>query len=155
MFTEHRRTCAVAITLLLLIMLSKSVPRAATGAAKAGGPKVVVIGSGLAGLAAAMSCVEESRKRVQQPAAISITILEREARPGGNSMKASSGMNALTPASGDTPELFLQDTAASGGKLSDERLVAKLVVRGRRQGPPLAAPAPRSAGPSQRRPPRS
>jgi succinate dehydrogenase/fumarate reductase flavoprotein subunit len=61
---------------------------------------------------------------------VSITILEKEARSGGNSRLASSGMNALgAPGSGDSPEAFFADTVTSGGKLSVEGLVRVLVVR--------------------------
>ncbi len=88
--------------------------------------RVVVIGSGLAGLTAAIMA-RESLFKLNIDAAI--TILEKEERPGGNSMKASSGMSALTPTSGDTPEIYEHDTIISGGKLSNERLVKTLVVR--------------------------
>jgi hypothetical protein len=86
---------------------------------------VVVIGSGLAGCTAATIASQHlSNMNIDA----SITILEKEERPGGNSMKASSGMNALTPASGDTAESYEHDTIVSGGKMSNERLVKTLVV---------------------------
>ena len=49
---------------------------------------VVVVGGGLAGASAALAAAEAV------PSA-RVVLLEKEPRPGGNSMKASSGMNAL------------------------------------------------------------
>ncbi len=50
-------------------------------------------------------------------------------RAGGNSMKASSGINALAPEQSDSPEAFRDDTLRSGGGLSVPELVDTLVVR--------------------------
>lgn len=59
----------------------------------------------------------------------SIVLLEKEGRVGGNSAKASTGINALTPEKGDTSELFVDDTIKSGQGLSHPDLVETLVVR--------------------------
>lgn len=86
-------------------------------------PRIIVIGSGLAGTAAALAAAEAGGPQAQ------VVVLETEARPGGNSMKASSGINALTPESGDSAEAFRDDTIRSGGGLSSPELVDTLVVR--------------------------
>eukprot|EP00890_Picochlorum_soloecismus_P004093 jgi/Picsp_1/4685/NSC_02054-R1_fumarate reductase flavoprotein subunit len=72
---------------------------------------IVIVGAGSAGLVN-----------------FGIGILEKEAFAGGNSMRASSGMNAYTDSSrstGDSIDQFKRDTLASrgGGGLSDESLV--------------------------------
>jgi flavocytochrome c len=59
---------------------------------------------------------------------LSVVVLEKTAALGGsNSAKASSGLSALTVASGDSEELFMKDTMSSGDGFSDETLVRKLV----------------------------
>ncbi|KAI9016307.1 FAD binding domain-containing protein [Phycomyces nitens] len=80
---------------------------------------VVVIGGGLAGLSAA---IEAHANGAQ------VILIEKEARIGGNSIKASSGINAVEPLNDDTVELFEEDTMLSGGGLSDQELVHKLVT---------------------------
>jgi succinate dehydrogenase/fumarate reductase flavoprotein subunit len=52
----------------------------------------VVIGSGLAGLTAALNILDRGGK---------VVILEKEAKPGGNSIKASSGINACVLRGGE------------------------------------------------------
>jgi len=82
--------------------------------------RVVVVGGGLAGLSAA---IEAARSGAF------VTIVDKEKNLGGNSAKASSGINAVgTPAqvllhSGDSSEVFVSDTIASGHGYSDEALV--------------------------------
>ena len=92
--------------------------------------RIVVVGSGLAGTAAALAAAESAGPDVE------VVVLEKEARAGGNSMKASSGINALTPDQGDAAEAFREDTLRSGGGLSAPELVDTLVVRA------LAPPRP-------------
>ena len=58
-----------------------------------------------------------------------VILIEKEPQLGGNSAKASSGMNATTPASGDTDEAFYADTLASGGGRASPDLVAAMVGR--------------------------
>ncbi|OAA62400.1 FAD dependent oxidoreductase [Niveomyces insectorum RCEF 264] len=72
---------------------------------------VIVVGSGLAGLSAALSSLHAN--------ASSVVLLERASRPGGNSIKASSGINGAPTrfqnrASPDTA--FFADTVKSAGK---------------------------------------
>lgn len=86
-------------------------------------PRIVVVGTGLAGTAAALAAAEAAG------GAAEVVVLEKEPRPGGNSMKASSGINALAPGQGDAAEVFREDTLRSGGGLSVPELVDTLVVR--------------------------
>ncbi|KAF2797567.1 Flavocytochrome c [Melanomma pulvis-pyrius CBS 109.77] len=68
----------------------------------------IVVGSGLAGLTAACQLISHD---------IPVHLLERSAKPGGNSIKASSGINGAPtkyqPVSDDS---FYSDTVASAGK---------------------------------------
>ncbi|KAG2176436.1 hypothetical protein INT43_005676 [Umbelopsis isabellina] len=86
--------------------------------------RVIVIGGGLAGLSAALEA---------HAAGALVTLIEKETKLGGNSAKASSGMNGVQTASqhmlniSDTKLQFMEDTMASGGSLSDRHLVARLV----------------------------
>ncbi|KAI9269829.1 FAD binding domain-containing protein [Sporodiniella umbellata] len=77
---------------------------------------VVVIGGGLAGLTAAIEAHESNVK---------VVLIEKESKIGGNSIKASSGINAMV--SEEDRDLFIQDTLKSGGGESEELLVHKLV----------------------------
>jgi hypothetical protein len=97
-------------------------PRGMAGMVARHTPRTVIVGSGLAGTAAALAAAEAAGPATQ------VVVLEKEARPGGNSMKASSGINALTPEQGDAAEAFRQDTLSSGGGLSVPELVDTLVV---------------------------
>jgi NADPH-dependent 2,4-dienoyl-CoA reductase/sulfur reductase-like enzyme len=94
-------------------------------------PVVAIVGGGLAGLAAALEA--SSTLATEQPAA-RILLLEKAPTLGGNSAKASSGINVLNPEGGDSEELFAADTRRSGGGRSVESLVSQLAVRGRRAG---------------------
>jgi succinate dehydrogenase/fumarate reductase flavoprotein subunit len=80
---------------------------------------VVVVGGGLAGLSAAVEAASYF-SRANLPSC-SVTLVDKEQRIGGNSAKASSGINAAhTPeqvAAGvaDSVATFAADTAAAGG----------------------------------------
>eukprot|EP00826_Nyctotherus_ovalis_P003852 TRINITY_DN10798_c0_g1_i1.p1 TRINITY_DN10798_c0_g1~~TRINITY_DN10798_c0_g1_i1.p1 ORF type:complete len:618 (+),score=143.64 TRINITY_DN10798_c0_g1_i1:166-2019(+) len=86
---------------------------------------VVVIGSGAAGLAAAISATQTNP-------GLSICIIEKEGQFGGDSIKATSGMSACgTQAQKeegipDTVEKFYADTVKSGQGFSNETLVKVL-----------------------------
>ncbi|KAL0075481.1 FAD binding domain-containing protein [Phycomyces blakesleeanus] len=80
---------------------------------------VIIIGGGLAGLSAAIEAHANGAR---------VILLEKEARIGGNSIKASSGINTVEPLNNDTVELFEEDSIISGGGLSDPTLVHKLVT---------------------------
>lgn len=89
--------------------------------------RVIVVGSGLAGLSAAHAALERGAP---------VHLLDRAPKPGGNSIKASSGINgAGTPAQAaagvsDTPELFVADTTKSAGERyrSPEQIVDRAAL---------------------------
>eukprot|EP00762_Andalucia_godoyi_P003316 ANDGO_06688.mRNA.1 Fumarate reductase len=89
---------------------------------------VVVVGGGLAGLSAAIEALRSNP-------VVRVVLVEKEARMGGNSAKASSGMNATpTPVQErehihDSLEGFLADVISSGDGRSDAELVRVLVDR--------------------------
>lgn len=83
-------------------------------------PTIVVVGSGLAGSCAALAAADANLNA-------RIILLEKEVKTGGNSMKASSGINALDPEHDDSIEDFISDTMASGGGRSNAALVETLV----------------------------
>ncbi|CEL92101.1 unnamed protein product [Vitrella brassicaformis CCMP3155] len=83
---------------------------------------VVVVGSGAAGLCAAIEAAESGAR---------VMLIEKH-KIGGNSAKATSGINgagtSVQRALGieDRPEAFMQDTLVSGEGMADEQLVARL-----------------------------
>ncbi|KEF59686.1 aromatic-L-amino-acid decarboxylase [Exophiala aquamarina CBS 119918] len=88
--------------------------------------KVIIVGSGLAGLSASTELISRD---------IPVHILERQTKPGGNSIKASSGINGVPtrfqiPGS-DSIEEFYGDTLKSAGERPDtgearEKLISTL-----------------------------
>ncbi|GEQ69923.1 hypothetical protein JCM33374_g3599 [Metschnikowia sp. JCM 33374] len=79
----------------------------------------VVVGSGLAGLTAALKLSEKG---------FSVALVEKSAFLGGNSIKASSGINGVPTRyqnrlEGDSPARFVADTTISGKGLCNEKLV--------------------------------
>jgi flavocytochrome c len=82
-------------------------------------PHVVVLGGGLAGLAATLSAVGRGAH---------VTLVDKEPALGGNSAKASSGLSASGTAPqaaagiADSPAAHFADTMASGGGRSDATL---------------------------------
>ncbi|CAJ1954650.1 unnamed protein product [Cylindrotheca closterium] len=88
----------------------------------------IIIGSGLAGMTTALSCLDRGAK---------VVMLEKEAKLGGNSMKASSGINAACPiddGDGTTTvsqqqeiDAFVQDTKKSAGSQPNAALIEILV----------------------------
>jgi len=87
---------------------------------------IVIVGGGLAGLSAAIEVHNAGHH---------VVLLEKEQRLGGNSAKASSGINGIhTPAQQaagvqDTDESFLEDILHSGGGACNQPLVEKLVEK--------------------------
>src|SRR5690242_13188442 len=70
----------------------------------------IIVGSGLAGLSAASQLVKHN---------ISVRVLERATKPGGNSIKASSGINGAPTRFQSTPgprDAFYVDTVSSAGR---------------------------------------
>jgi hypothetical protein len=84
-------------------------------------PDAIVVGTGLAGLAASLNILDRGGK---------VVIIEKEHRLGGNSNKASSGMNACCPnnsTSSDYRESFFEDTKRSAGSAAQPELIRTLV----------------------------
>jgi flavocytochrome c len=84
-------------------------------------PDAIVIGSGLAGLAAALNLLDRGG---------TVTVVEKEHLLGGNSNKASSGINACCPNNetyGDFLESFRDDTTKSAGAGARPELISVLV----------------------------
>lgn len=121
--------CAVGVVgVLILYVLGFSVfPRLGNSIMSSQGQhsagKVVVVGGGLAGLSAA---IEASRHGAM------VTIVEKEKGLGGNSAKATSGINGVgteaQAAKGivDSVAVFIKDTITSGAGLSKQELVEVL-----------------------------
>ncbi|KDO27846.1 hypothetical protein SPRG_07119 [Saprolegnia parasitica CBS 223.65] len=78
---------------------------------------IVIVGAGLAGMSAALEAI------ALRPDT-HIVLLEKEDRLGGNSAKASSGINAARDE--DDVALYTDDTVRSGGGFSNVELVTKL-----------------------------
>ncbi|TMW63594.1 hypothetical protein Poli38472_002535 [Pythium oligandrum] len=81
---------------------------------------VVIVGAGLAGLSASIEAA------TLHPTG-KVVVIEREPKVGGNSAKASSGINGAI--SDDDYPVFEQDTLKSGGGLSNEQLVDVFVKK--------------------------
>lgn len=86
-------------------------------------PDAIVVGSGLAGLAAALNILDRGG---------TVIILEKEHLVGGNSNKASSGINGYCPHNEtcqDSEEIFRNDTVRSAGAIADLDLIDVLVTK--------------------------
>lgn len=86
-------------------------------------PDAIIVGSGLAGLSAALNILDRGG---------SVVIVEKEHLLGGNSNKASSGINAyVSPeeADYDSLELFRNDTFRSAGSSARQDLIDVLVTK--------------------------
>jgi len=84
-------------------------------------PDAIVVGTGLAGLAATLNMLDRGGK---------VLLIEKEHRMGGNSNKASSGMNACCPnndTNADNTESFLADVIRSAGDSARLPLINVLV----------------------------
>lgn len=84
---------------------------------------IIVVGGGLAGLTAAIEAHNHGHTKV--------ILIEKEKNIGGNSMKATSGINAIEPLNNDSRDSFIQDTLKSGAGICREDLVVKLVDESR------------------------
>lgn len=85
-------------------------------------PDALVVGSGLAGLAAALNILDRGG---------TVVILEKEHLLGGNSNKASSGINGCCPQNdtyNDSLDSFRNDTIRSAGDVADHDLINTLVT---------------------------
>eukprot|EP00814_Leptocylindrus_danicus_P018813 CAMPEP_0116024346 /NCGR_PEP_ID=MMETSP0321-20121206/12251_1 /TAXON_ID=163516 /ORGANISM="Leptocylindrus danicus var. danicus, Strain B650" /LENGTH=1140 /DNA_ID=CAMNT_0003496037 /DNA_START=68 /DNA_END=3490 /DNA_ORIENTATION=+ len=86
-------------------------------------PDAIVVGSGLAGLAASLKILDRGGR---------VILIEKEHRVGGNSAKASSGINACCPNESkydDSLESFKNDTVNSAGSSANLPLIETLVGR--------------------------
>jgi flavocytochrome c len=84
-------------------------------------PDAIVVGTGLAGLAATLNILDRGGK---------VILIEKEHLLGGNSNKASSGINACCPNKdtlSDTIESFMSDTIRSAGEAARPDLIKVLV----------------------------
>lgn len=113
------------IIVLVCLVLSLYSLRGSKMSANGRSP-VVIVGSGLAGLAAGSQLANKHR--------VPIVLLEKASSLGGNSIKASSGINGAATTTQrklsvkDTPELFFQDTVSSAKNRGVEKLMAKLTA---------------------------
>jgi Endoplasmic Reticulum Oxidoreductin 1 (ERO1)/FAD binding domain len=108
------------------VILSSSSPLLSTPPT----PDAIIVGTGLAGLAAALNILDRGGR---------VVLLEKEHLLGGNSNKASSGINACcldddaTSASSmekkDSLDIFRNDTTRSAGKAARPELIERLVNR--------------------------
>ncbi|KAK3904572.1 FAD binding domain-containing protein [Staphylotrichum tortipilum] len=92
-------------------------------------PPVIVVGAGLAGLSAAYAAL--------QAGAMSVYLLEQAAKPGGNSIKASSGINGAptrfqNAAKYGVDQSFWDDTVRSAGSRLQASVAAP--IKKHRQG---------------------
>jgi FAD-dependent fumarate reductase len=136
-----RRRILTLISLSLFIALasilwrrlaSTSITKGIISTMRREGRRAIVVGSGLAGLSAASTLTSHG---------IIVALLERSAKPGGNSIKASSGINGaptrFQPGPPFSDGSFYSDTIASAGAVFTassgeerkrrERLTEKLV----------------------------
>ncbi|MEV6318550.1 L-aspartate oxidase [Streptomyces sp. NPDC051776] len=81
---------------------------------------VVVVGSGVAGLTAALRCAAAGRR----------TVVVTKARLDDGSTRWAQGGIAAALGEGDTPEQHLDDTLVAGAGLCDEKAVRTLVTEG-------------------------
>ena len=84
-------------------------------------PDAVIVGTGLAGLSAALTVLDRGGR---------VVLVDKEGAIGGNSAKASSGINACCPHNdtwGDSKETFYADTTKSAGDRVRPDLVEVLV----------------------------
>ncbi|KAL3805535.1 hypothetical protein ACHAW5_005596 [Stephanodiscus triporus] len=86
-----------------------------------GDSDAIVVGTGLAGLTATLNILDRGGR---------VTLIEKEHRMGGNSNKASSGINACCPQNatyGDSLDSFRTDTIRSAGASAKSHLIQVLV----------------------------
>ncbi|KAI5970442.1 OSM1 [Candida margitis] len=87
--------------------------------------QTIVVGSGLAGLTTTLQLISHNHK---------VTLIEKTSKLGGNSIKASSGINGVPTIyqnNDDTVEVFKDDTLKSGKGLCNLALVDELTSRSR------------------------
>jgi len=106
------------------VTMSKNLGELATAASlPVRPPDAIVVGSGLAGLAASLNILDRGG---------TVVILEKEHLVGGNSNKASSGINGICPHNEtchDSVETFRNDTIRSAGAVVDLDLIDVLITK--------------------------
>jgi hypothetical protein len=107
------------------VLASNSEQKNLAGHSTGMAPTVAVIGSGLAGLSAAYELSNAFKSELPQA---KVVIFEKNSILGGNSAKASSGINAVNAAAGDSTAAYAADTTKSGGGFSTQGLVDTLAV---------------------------
>lgn len=96
------------------------------GKTQDGDVDVIIVGGGLAGISAAIEACRHGAR---------VTIVDKEKSLGGNSAKATSGINGAETETQaergvkDSVTFFVKDTLASGDGLSDPLLVSMLVTK--------------------------
>ena len=87
-------------------------------------PDAIVVGSGLAGMATTLNMLDRGGR---------VVIIEKEHVLGGNSGKASSGINACCPPNStndkDSMDLFWNDTFRSAGTSAQNELISTLISK--------------------------
>jgi succinate dehydrogenase/fumarate reductase flavoprotein subunit len=113
------------LILIALLAIDMSIAGNMVGRAPKYDEAVIVVGGGLAGMSATISALEEGVSKVY--------LLDKEKDLGGNSAKATSGINACgTEAQeaakiNDSPDKFYTDTITAGDRENDPGLVDILV----------------------------
>jgi succinate dehydrogenase/fumarate reductase flavoprotein subunit len=113
------------LILLLFALIAMTTVEGITSKAPNFDEPVIVVGGGLAGLTATISALENGASKVY--------LLDKEKDVGGNSAKATSGINACgtsaQEAAGvkDSPDKFYTDTMTAGDRENDPTLVDVLV----------------------------
>jgi len=87
-------------------------------------PRVIIVGSGLAGLTATITAASLSTP----DSPVEVVLLEKGSKLGGNSAKATSGISAVNRKEGDSPQLFISDTKKAGHNANDQELLNTLAV---------------------------
>ena len=126
-----KRTGKIAAGLIALVAAA-SFAVSCAGGAKTGQAgfessyDVVIIGAGGAGLSAAIAAKE---------AGASVVVFEKMAMPGGNTIRATGGINGAgteyqaRAGITDSPDLFFSDTMTGGGNINDRALVRLLAEK--------------------------
>ena len=121
-FSQHRCGILAFVVVLLLVCLWQTRTETPSNLRTAQWD-VIVVGSGLAGLTTTLQVLDRGGR---------VALVEKEATLGGNSLKASSGMNACcddhSSNNGDSLMAFEQDTTRSAGALARPSLIQELVA---------------------------
>jgi len=121
-FLPNRRDFLLSLTVPSIVFVDSNTAKADDVIAGAS-YDAIIIGSGLAGLVSALTILDRGGR---------VAILEKELILGGNSKKASSGINGLSRYAppGDSVDLFEKDTYASHHQPSErsKRLIDTLVT---------------------------